>query len=117
MLSIIWTCVQYPSSDIWAGEMQKIRWFFSILAIALLLAAMLQNHDNVDVKLLWIVRSVPLSLLMFAATIIGFLFGALMTASMLRSRRKRKEAAAKPTASDSAPSKAAETSHETAAAD
>jgi uncharacterized integral membrane protein len=97
--------------------MQKIRWFFSILAIALMLAAMLQNNQPVTVKLLWLERSTPLSVLLIAATIIGFLFGALMTASMLRSRRKRKEAAAKTTTKDPVPSKAAETSHQTAITD
>ena len=97
--------------------MQKIRWFFSILAIALMLAAMLQNNEAVDVKLLWFVRSAPLSLLLIATTTIGFLFGALMTASMLRSQRKRKEAAAKKATSTKTTEKAAEKSLETATTD
>jgi uncharacterized integral membrane protein len=97
--------------------MQKIRWFFSILAIALMLAAMLQNNQQVTVKLLWLERSTPLSVLLIATTIIGFLFGALMTASMLRSHRKRKEAAAKQAAKQPTTKKTAETSLETAATD
>lgn len=105
------------SSDIWADEMQKIRWFFSILAIALMLAAMLQNNQEVTVKLLWLQRSTPLSVLLIATTIIGFLFGALMTASMLRSHRKRKEAAAKQASKQPESAKAAGKSLEPTATD
>jgi uncharacterized integral membrane protein len=94
--------------------MQKIRWFFLILAIALMLAAMLQNNGPTDITLLWVTRSVPLSVLLIATTIIGFLFGSLTTASMLRRHRKKKEAAAKESARQSEPKKPAESTLETA---
>ncbi len=77
--------------------MQKIRWFFLILAIAITLAAMLQNNQETEISLFWLERTIPLSILLLASTAIGFLFGSIMTASMLRSRRKKREAAAKQT--------------------
>ncbi len=94
--------------------MQKIRWFFLILAIAITLAAMLQNNQETEISLLWLERTMPLSILLLTSTAIGFLFGSLMTASMLRSRRKKKEAAAKPVAKQTAPEKPAESTLESA---
>lgn len=75
--------------------MQKIRWFFLILAIILTLAAIFQNNQNAEIHLLWLKRTLPLSMLLLTTSAIGFLFGAVVTASMLRSHRKHKEAAAK----------------------
>ena len=75
--------------------MQKIRWFFLILAIVITLAAMLQNQQVTEVSLFWLKQTMPLSMLLLASVTIGFLFGSLTTASMLRSHRKKKEAAAK----------------------
>ena len=75
--------------------MQKIRWFLLILVIAITLAAMLQNNHDTAISLLWWERAMPLSMLLLASVAIGFLLGSVLTASMLRSRRKKKEAAAK----------------------
>jgi len=93
-------------SDIWVDEMQKIRWFFLILAIAVMLAAMLQNNHDTNINLLWLEQTMPLSVLLLVTSAICFLLGAVVTASMLRSHRKKKEAAArrveKPVASSKA---------------
>lgn len=67
--------------------MQKIRWFFLIVGIILALAMALQNNELTDIKLLWLSRQLPLSVLLVVASAIGFLFGALITALMLRSRK------------------------------
>ncbi|TWU48266.1 lipopolysaccharide assembly protein LapA domain-containing protein [Rubripirellula reticaptiva] len=71
--------------------MQKIRWFFLIVGILLALAMSLQNNTLTDVRLLWLDAQFPLSVLLLVATAIGFLFGALLTASMLRSRKTVKK--------------------------
>ena len=68
--------------------MQKIRWFFLIAVIVLVLVVALQNNHQTQVHLLLHERSLPLSMLLLSTTAIGFLFGALITASMLRSGRK-----------------------------
>jgi uncharacterized integral membrane protein len=73
--------------------MQKIRWFLLIVGIFLSLLLSLQNSVNTSVNFLWFDAELPLSVLLLATTGAGFLFGALMTASMLRSRAKKKAAA------------------------
>ena len=75
--------------------MQKIRWFFLVVGIVLVLALALQNNDSATVTLLWLQQPMPLSVLMLSTTAIGFLCGALLTASMLRNRKKTKETAPK----------------------
>ena len=79
------------SSDPRRHPMQKIRWFFLIVGIVLVLALVVQNIGSATVHLLWLKPQLPLSVLMLSTTAIGFLFGALMTASMLRSRKKTKD--------------------------
>jgi len=108
MLSIQWACVQFSYSDIWVDEMQKIRWFFLILAIAVMLAAVLQNNHETKINLLWLEQTMPLSVLLLVTSAIGFLLGAVVTAAMLRSRRKKKEAATKKAGKSVASSKANE---------
>lgn len=80
--------------------MQKIRWFFLILVIVLALVIVLQNNHATEVHLLWYRPSLPLSVLLFCTTAIGFLFGALLTATMLRRRaaagKKGKSTASRP---------------------
>ena len=71
--------------------MQKIRWFFLIVGIVLAIAMALQNNETASFRLLWLEQTMPLSVMLVSTTGIGFLLGALMTASMLRSRRKKKE--------------------------
>jgi uncharacterized membrane protein YciS (DUF1049 family) len=72
--------------------MQKIRWFFLILAIVLVIAMAVQNNELQSVSLFWLeTPEMPLSVLLLSTTGIGFLMGALITASMLRSRRKKEK--------------------------
>jgi uncharacterized integral membrane protein len=76
-------------------QMQKIRWFLLIVVIVLALVVVLQNNHDAEVHLLLHKRSIPLSVLLFSTTAVGFLFGALMTATMLRSRGAAAEKKAK----------------------
>jgi len=71
--------------------MQKIRWFLLILIAALTLTLVFQNQAQVEIQLLFWNRSLPLSILLISTTTIGFLLGALLTASMLRKRGKKKQ--------------------------
>ncbi|MGB0597475.1 MAG: LapA family protein [Rubripirellula sp.] len=75
--------------------MQKIRWILLILAIPMALAVTFQNNDAVPVRLLWIERNMPLSILVASTTAIGFLAGALTTALMLVRRSPTKRDAEK----------------------
>ena len=70
--------------------MQKIRWFFLIAATVVALVLALQNNGPVEIQLLFLQQSLPLSMLMLSSTAVGFLLGALMTASMLRKRKGKK---------------------------
>ncbi len=75
--------------------MQRIRWFLLILGIIVLLVVALANQKLVEIKIpLLFAGEVNVSTLLLASTTLGFLFGALMTAWMLRSHRKSKAAAA-----------------------
>ena len=72
--------------------MQKIRWFFLILAIVLAIDMVLENTELTAIHLFWLqTPEMPLSVLLLSTAGIGFLFGAIMTASMLRSRRKKEK--------------------------
>lgn len=71
--------------------MQKIRWFLLILIAALTLTLVFQNQAQVEIQLLFWNRSLPLSILSISTTTVGFLLGALLTASMLRKRKKKKQ--------------------------
>lgn len=64
--------------------MKKVRWFILILAIILSLVVVLQNNHATEVRVLLHTRTLPLSVLLFTTTATGFLFGALLTAAMLR---------------------------------
>ncbi len=75
--------------------MQKIRWASLIFVIVLVLVVALQNNQEAQVHLLLHERTLPLSMLLLSTAAIGFLFGALMTASMLRSGKKTAEKKAK----------------------
>jgi uncharacterized integral membrane protein len=83
--------------------MQKIRWFFLILIAVMTLAMVFQNQAKVEIQLLFWKQSLPLSVLLISTTTIGFLLGALLTASMLRKRKKKKQKS-KPLSMDSAES-------------
>lgn len=81
--------------------MQKIRWFLLILVIVLVLVVVLQNNQQAEIHLLLHQRTLPLSIMLLSTAAIGFLFGALMTAFMLR---RGKKAAAKKKPKQAVPS-------------
>jgi uncharacterized integral membrane protein len=87
--------------------MQKIRWFFLILAIILAIDLALENNELTAIHLFWLqTPEMPLSVLLLSTIGIGFLLGALLTASMLRIRRKKeKERQAKADSTDGPASK------------
>ena len=99
--------------------MQKIRWFFLILAIVLVIAIAVQNNRLEAVHLFWLeTPEMPLSVLLLSTSGIGFLLGALVTASMLRSRRKKekeRERQAKAASSQAVDQKSASAKEEDAA--
>lgn len=72
--------------------MQKIRWFFLVTAVVLALVLVFQNNDAVEIQLLFLRQSLPLSMLLLSSTAAGFLLGAVMTATMLRKRKHSKKA-------------------------
>ena len=75
--------------------MQKIRWFFLILAIVVALAVALQNNASTELQLFFFKRSLPLSVLLLSTTSVGFLMGALTTMLMLRRGKSAKAKGAK----------------------
>lgn len=100
----------FLSFGCWAIHMQKIRWFFLIIGIVLMLALALQNNDPVEIRLLWLEQSLPLSVFLLATGGVGFLFGALMTVSMLRNRSKSEPASTQPAPASETPADKPETS-------
>tara|TARA_R110002167_G_scaffold228700_1_gene433775 strand:- start:108 stop:446 length:339 start_codon:yes stop_codon:yes gene_type:complete len=74
--------------------MQKIRWILLLLGIVIALVIAFQNNRNEEVNLLFFHGEVSLLLLILTAVGIGFVFGAMMTYGMLRSK-KGKQANAK----------------------
>ncbi|WP_442509859.1 lipopolysaccharide assembly protein LapA domain-containing protein [Novipirellula sp. SH528] len=77
--------------------MQKIRWILLLLGIVIALVIAFQNNRNEEVNLLFFHGEVSLLLLILTAVGIGFVFGAMMTYGMLRSK-KGKKADSKPAA-------------------
>ena len=69
--------------------MHKIRWLFLILIAVFTLILVFQNQAPTEIQLIFWKHSLPLSLLLISTTTIGFLLGALLTASMLRQRKKK----------------------------
>ena len=86
----------------WITQMvQKIRWILLLFGIVVAIAVAIQNNDAVDVKLLFFQATLSLSLLILVSAGIGFLFGALMTGMMLRSRKRKEKVSTEKSASDS----------------
>ena len=69
--------------------LQKIRWFLLLTGIVLVLIVAFQNSRRVELDLLFFRGEYPLTLLLLACSAASFLFGALTTAWMLRSRRDK----------------------------
>ena len=68
---------------------QRIRWFLLLVFVATGLLFVVQNTHPVDVEFVAWTRSPPLSVLLLGSLAFGFLLGAVITRSMLRSRQKR----------------------------
>lgn len=74
---------------------QRIRWFFFLALVVSGVVIALQNTHDVDIDFFTWTRSQPLSVLLLASMAFGFLLGAVITGSMLRSRQKGAIAKAK----------------------
>ena len=83
--------------------MQKIRWMLWLVAVMLLIAVVVQNQQMQEFRLLWLAKSLPLSVMLLVTTAIGFVLGSLTTAAMLRSRGR----ASKPVVGNGSDAKAA----------
>jgi len=59
--------------------LQKIRWFLFLFAILVVVVTAFQNHEPVDVKMLWLRGRYPLTLVLLATAAISFVAGALAT--------------------------------------
>ncbi len=68
--------------------LQKIRWFLLIIGVLVVLTIALQNDQPVPLELLFFRRELPLTLLLLATSGASFVFGALTTVWMLRTRSK-----------------------------
>lgn len=71
--------------------LQKIRWFLLMTGVLVVVIIALQNQQPTRLKLLMAEVDMPLTLLLLATSASSFVFGALMTAWML----KKKASAAK----------------------
>ncbi len=78
--------------------MQKIRWAILLLGIIVLLAAMIQNSDNAQLRLFFYETQLPVSVLILVTAAVSFLIGAITTGWMLKRSAKAKtvEVAEKP---------------------
>ena len=66
--------------------LQKIRWFLLLVGILVVVIIAVQNSRSVEIDLLFFRGTYPLTLLLLGTSAASFLFGALMTGWMLRSR-------------------------------
>ena len=91
--------------------MQKIRWFFLLFALLIVLLLMLWNSAPVTLSFpLMSDRAVPLSILLLSTSVAGFFCGAVVTGWMLRRRHKAtNKAESKPVESPSTAVPGAET--------
>ena len=83
--------------------MRKIRWGIVLLGVIVLLAAMIQNSDQVLLKLFFYQTQLPISVLLFTTSAVSFLLGAIATGRMLK-----RPAHAKPAAESTSKSAGAE---------
>lgn len=67
---------------------QKIRWFFLLVGVLLIVIIAFQNSQSVKLNLLFFRGQYPLTLLLLGTSAASFVLGALMTGRMLRSRSK-----------------------------
>ena len=68
--------------------MQKIRWAILLTGVIVLLAAVLQNSENVLLKLFFFETQLPVSVLMLVTATISFLVGGFTIGRMMRRSAK-----------------------------
>ncbi|MEM9368656.1 MAG: LapA family protein [Planctomycetota bacterium] len=74
--------------------LQKIRWFSFLLGVLVVVVVAFQNHNAVELDLLFFRGEYPLTLLLLGTSAISFVLGALMTAWRMRSKPSPKESKA-----------------------
>ena len=80
--------------------LQKIRWFFLLVAVIVIALLMWANSSAVTVNIPFITTlQLPLSILLITTSLLSFVVGSLVTGWMLR---RRHQAAGKPSASSKA---------------
>jgi len=77
--------------------MQKIRWAILLIGVIVLLAAVVQNSENVDLKLFYFQTTFPISVLMLVTATVSFFIGAITRGRWIKqsSRSKKVEQTAK----------------------
>jgi uncharacterized integral membrane protein len=68
--------------------MQKIRLLLIAVGLIVLVTAMVQNSDPLTLKLFWLQKTVPTSVLVLATSLISFLLGGLPQHLAFRHRRE-----------------------------
>jgi uncharacterized integral membrane protein len=71
--------------------LQRIRWYFLILCLLVVLVISFQNQQPVALELLFFSHTVPLTLLILGTAVGSFVLGSLTTLWMFRKRRKLPE--------------------------
>lgn len=80
--------------------MQKIRWLLIALGLLVLITAMVQNSDPLTLKLFWLQKTVPTSVLLLATSLISFLLGGLTQHLAFRHRRESTPTSSPPSPPD-----------------
>jgi uncharacterized integral membrane protein len=73
-----------------SAVMQKIRWGILLIGVIILLAAAVQNSENVLLKLFFYETQLPVSVLLLVTSTISFLIGALTMGRLIRQKAKAK---------------------------
>lgn len=81
--------------------MQKIRLLLIALGVIVLVTAMVQNSDPLTLKLFWLQKTVPTSVLLLATSLISFLLGGLTQHLVFRHRREPAPTSPPPSADES----------------
>ena len=69
---------------------QKIRWGILLMGVIVLLAAAVQNSENVLLKLFFYETQLPVSVLLLVTSTVSFLIGALTMGRLIRQKAKAK---------------------------
>jgi uncharacterized integral membrane protein len=73
-----------------SAVMQKIRWTILLTGVVVLLAAAVQNSENVLLKLFFYETQLPVSVLLLVTSTVSFLIGAFTMGRLIRQRTKGK---------------------------